>query len=189
MRSPRSPSRNGGLLIKRGREEEGLLLRARTEEREGMRQGRKGRKREFPPKVNVSGIKTGCSGSRLTSGMVRSRTIAVYRQSYRTVTIVTEQCAGRRQPAVAGAGCALSEVTRRSSVIFHAYLLAEILLQCTLRAAARAARAAHPRRCKTTTVAPCRAPGYRRRSPDFYLSRRRASMSDKSPGAPCPQIR
>jgi len=96
MRFPRSPNRNGGLLIKRGREEEGLLLRARTEEMEGMRQGRKGRKREFSPKVSVSGIKTGCSGSRLTSGMVRSRTIAVYRQSYRIVTIVTVQGAGRR---------------------------------------------------------------------------------------------
>ena len=101
MRFPRSPNRNGGLLIKRGREEEGLLLRARTEEMEGMRQGRKGRKREFSPKVSVSGIKTGCSGSRLTSGMVRSRTIAVYRQSYRIVTIVTVQGAGRRLPALA----------------------------------------------------------------------------------------
>ena len=48
----------------------------------------------------MSGIKTGCSGSRLTSGMVRSRTIAVYRQSYRIVTIVTVQGAGRRQAPV-----------------------------------------------------------------------------------------
>ena len=50
MRSPISPSRNGGLLIKRGREEEGLLLRARTEEREGMREGRKGGEGNFLPR-------------------------------------------------------------------------------------------------------------------------------------------
>jgi len=69
MRSPRSRSRNAGLLLRReggylkgkGEKESGLLLRETG--REGGERGQKRRERESPSKVTVSRIKHYLSGS------------------------------------------------------------------------------------------------------------------------------
>jgi len=53
---PRSPSRNGGLLVSGGREGVGS-----TSKGTGGQRGRNGRGREFPPKVKVSRINSDCA--------------------------------------------------------------------------------------------------------------------------------